>query len=53
MPLYLPAYSPDLNPIEKKWSQIKYWYMKWRNKYSDKRELLEMLLGIRENASLI
>jgi len=51
--LYLPAYSPDLNPIEKKWSQIKYWYRKWRNKYSDKRELLEMLLGIRENASLI
>ena len=21
--LYLPAYSPDLNPIEKKWAQIK------------------------------
>lgn len=22
-PLYLPAYSPDLNPIEKKWAQAK------------------------------
>ena len=22
--LYLPAYSPDLNPIEKKWAQIKH-----------------------------
>jgi len=21
--LYLPSYSPDLNPIEKKWSKIK------------------------------
>ena len=21
--LYLPPYSPDLNPIEKKWSQVK------------------------------
>jgi transposase len=21
--LYLPPYSPDLNPIEKKWAQIK------------------------------
>lgn len=51
--LYLPAYSPDLNPIEKKWAQIKYWYRRLRDKYQDKRELLEWLLGIREVASLI
>lgn len=51
--LYLPAYSPDLNPIEKKWAQIKYWYRRLRDKYQNKRELLEMLLGIREVVSLI
>jgi len=24
-PLFLPAYSPDLNPIEKMWSKVKAW----------------------------
>ena len=51
--LYLPAYSPDLNPIEKKWAQLKYWYRKLRGKHKLKRELLESLLGIAKNASLI
>ncbi len=51
--LYLPAYSPDLNPIEKKWAQLKYWYRKLRGKHKLKRELLESLLGIDKNASLI
>ena len=51
--LYLPSYSPDLNPIERKWSWLKHWYRKLRSKYEDKRELLEFLLGIRKNASLI
>lgn len=30
IPLYLPPYSPDLNPIEKLWSKIKAILRKWR-----------------------
>ena len=41
---YLPTYSPDLNPIEKKWSQIKAWYRKLTHKYENKLELIELLL---------
>lgn len=41
---YLPPYSPDLNPIEKKWAQIKTLYRKWTYFYNDKMELLDMLL---------
>lgn len=41
---YLPPYSPDLNPIEKKWAQIKAWYRKLTHKYDNKLELIEMLL---------
>ena len=33
--MYLPSYSPDLNPIEKKWAQVKYWYKKLKNNYED------------------
>lgn len=29
-PLYLPPYSPDLNPIEKMWSKMKSILRKWR-----------------------
>ena len=43
--IYLPPYSPDLNPIEKKWSQIKSLYRKLTYKYEDKLELIEYVLN--------
>ena len=51
--IYLPSYSPDLNPIEKKWAQIKYWYKRLKDNYKDKREFLEMLLNCKNYTSLI
>ena len=42
---YLPPYSPDLNPIEKKWSQIKKLYRKMTHKFEDKMELINLLLN--------
>lgn len=42
---YLPSYSPDLNPIEKKWAQIKKLYRKLTYKFKNKIELLDGLLG--------
>ena len=30
MPIYLPAYSPELNPIERLWSYVKK-DLKWEN----------------------
>ena len=42
---YLPTYSPDLNPIEKKWAQIKKTYRKMTYKFEDKLELLDELLS--------
>lgn len=30
IPLYLPPYSPDLNPIEMMWSKMKAFLPKWR-----------------------
>ena len=51
--LYLPPYSPDLNPIEKKWAQVKYWYKRLKDEFEDKREFLEMLLNRKEYTSLI
>lgn len=42
--LYLPAYSPDLNPIEKKWAQIKRLFRKYSYFFEDKRKLLDLLL---------
>ena len=41
---YLPTYSPDLNPIEKKWAQLKKLYRKWTYRFKDKLELLDGLL---------
>ncbi len=38
---YLPSYSPDLNPIEKKWAQIKKIYRKMTYKFENKLELLD------------
>ena len=51
--LYLPPYSPDLNPIEKKWAQVKYWYKRLKDRFENKREFLEMLINRKEYASLI
>jgi isftu1 transposase len=51
--VYLPPYSPDLNPIEKKWAQVKYWYKRLKDQFEDKREFLEMLLDREEYSSLI
>jgi transposase len=41
---YLPPYSPDFNPIEKKWSQIKKLYRKMTHKFEDKMQLIDKLL---------
>ena len=35
-PLYLPPYSPDLNPIEKMWSKMKSILRKWRIRLKDR-----------------
>lgn len=35
IPLYLPPYSPDLNPIEKLWSKLKAILRKWRIRSAD------------------
>jgi len=42
--LYLPAYSPDLNPIEKKWSHIKKFIKKIRNKFENFTDALDYVL---------
>lgn len=42
---YLPPYSPDMNPIEKKWAQIKKLYGKLTCKFKNKIELLDKLLS--------
>ncbi len=50
--IYLPTYSPDLNPIEKKWSQIKRLYRKWTYYFEDKLELINKLL-LEEKVSIV
>ncbi len=42
---YLPPYSPDLNPIEKKWAQLKKLYRKLTYKFKNKIMLLDILLS--------
>lgn len=35
VPLYLPPYSPDFNPIEKMWSKLKAFFRKWKLRSTD------------------
>lgn len=42
---YLPPYSPDLNPIEKKWAQLKKLFRKLTYRFKDKMMLLDILLS--------
>ncbi len=51
--IYLPTYSPDLNPIEKKWSQVKSYYRKITHYFDDKMQLLDLVLTEDKYAKLI
>jgi transposase len=42
--LYLPAYSPDLNPIERYWSKLKRWLKENREKFSQMLDALNYFL---------
>ena len=42
--VFLPPYSPDLNPIEKKCSQLKSWFRKLTHLHDDKVDLIATLL---------
>jgi len=42
--LYLPAYSPDFNPIEQKWGHVKSTVKKIRDRFEDFTECLERVL---------
>ena len=48
IPLYLPPYSPDLNPIEKMWSKRKAILRKWRIRVKDK-----LILAIQHALNLV
>ena len=42
--LYLPPYSPDFNPIEQKWSHIKFLVKKIKDKFKTFEECLDYVL---------
>ena len=42
--LYLPPYSPDLNPIEQKWSHVKKFIKKIRNSFKCFSDALDYAL---------
>lgn len=50
--LYLPPYSPDLNPIEKMWGSMKKMYRNHKHKYENKYTLIDLLL-CNERVSMI
>ena len=50
--LYLPSYSPDFNPIEKMWGNMKKLYRNYKHKYENKYELIDLLL-CNERVSMI
>jgi transposase len=43
--IYLPPFSPDLNPIEKKWAQVRYWYKRLKHNHHNKEKFLQVLLN--------
>lgn len=43
--LYLPPYSPDLNPIEQKWGHVKNMVKKVRDQFTDFNECLDYVLN--------
>jgi transposase len=40
----LPPYSPDLNPIEKRWGTIKKIYRNYKHKYQNHYQIIDTLL---------
>lgn len=42
--IFLPPYSPDLNPIEKAWGSMKKLYRNYKHQYEDVHELIDILL---------
>ena len=44
--VYLPAYSPDLNPIEKYWGNMKRWLRENRDKFNGLLDAIDQFLLI-------
>jgi len=44
--VYLPAYSPDLNPIERYWSKMKRWLKENKQKFNDLIDALNYFLVV-------
>ncbi len=44
--IYLPPYSPDLNPIENCWAVIKKRIKKFRAKFDDIMDTIHFILGL-------
>jgi transposase len=44
--VYLPAYSPELNPIEKYWAKMKKWLRENRDRFNDILEAIKSFLVV-------